>query len=128
MINVKLHIIGPDGKVLRKGVPTSIDKLSGVIVAPKNTLLGNPEELMFKRTGEADYTEITQVQKEFIRAWCSANCIEGSALTLSQVDKIIALSDYQQRTLEVIGERTESKNGVDGEASKSVSGDGDIPT
>lgn len=127
MINVKLHIIGPEGKVTRKGIPTSIDKLSGVILAPKNTLLGNPEELMFKRTGEADYTEITQVQKEFIRAWCSTNRIAGSDLTLSQVDKIIAVSDYQQRTLEVIGERTESKDEADGETSKNVSNDGDTP-
>ena len=127
MIKVKLHFIG-----VKKRLYNSIDKLSGVIVAPKDTILGNPEEVMFKRTGYTDYHEIAQYQKDFIRQWCAVNRMSGSDLTLAQVDKIIELADYQEQKIkelkETAVERSKSEGKDDCGTEESIPGDGNPKT
>lgn len=127
-IKVKLHFIG-----IKKGLYNSIDRLSGVIIAPVNTILKNPEEIMFKRVGETTYMEIPQYQKNFIRQWCSVNKAAGPDLTLSQVDYIIKIAEYGHlKELELAekkeadeNERSASEVKADGEVEENFSDDGD---
>jgi hypothetical protein len=91
-IRVKLKL-----RSIRTRVPTTVNNLSAVILAPPNTIFNNPEELMFRRVGQFDYQEVEPFERDLIRAWCQGNKVAGNELTLTDVERILKLAAWQKQ-------------------------------